>query len=439
MRYDWLLEPVSEAEPCGLDLDEAGDDEYLNYVLSVTGRIPERYFRKEDGKPIERNEIKLKDEVEAIDGLLARTRDIRLLCVEVRLQSFVGEFSGFADCLDAMAGLVERFWADVHPQAAEGDFTLRQNVLSALDDWWQVIQPLQQTALVRDKRLGPIVYRHAAIAQGSVQKRADENVPDMNDVLRTIASEENRAMSDLTFAAAVRASAALARLRKAFIENSGYDYVPSFDRLSAFLDQVVALFRTSRPELAQAGPETPGPEEEDGGEAADGPASPAAPEPKAAPARGLIANHADATAALLAVETYFASWEPSAPALLLVHQARTLVGKPLIHTLEVLLPEAAAKALIRIKGDINLQLNMAHLKQLTEGVPGLAEATGEAGAPTNSFAADTRAEALTLMAEVELFFKTVEPSSPIPILLARAGGFSNRDFNAILKDLLSPN
>ena len=81
--------------------------------------------------------------------------------------------------------------------------------------------------------------------------------------------------------------------------------------------------------------------------------------------KGLGGTHADAAAALLAVETYFAANEPSTPALILVHQARTLVGKPLIHALEVLLPEAAPRAMIKIQGEINVQLNMTQLKQLT--------------------------------------------------------------------------
>jgi type VI secretion system protein ImpA len=45
---------------------------------------------------------------------------------------------------------------------------------------------------------------------------------------------------------------------------------------------------------------------------------------------------------------------------------------------------------------------------------------------------------MMLMAEVEHFFKTAEPSSPVPMLLAKASGFANRDFNAILKDLIGP-
>ncbi|MDW6025445.1 type VI secretion system ImpA family N-terminal domain-containing protein [Mesorhizobium sp. BAC0120] len=436
MRYDWLLEPVSEAEPCGPDLDDIGDEKYLNYVLSVTSRIPERYYRADTDKAIDRAEIKLKDEVETIGSLLKETRDVRLLCIEARFQSFAGELSGFADCVEAIAGLVERFWEDVHPKAIDGDFTLRQNMLGGLDDWWQVIQPLQHAALVRDKRLGPVLFRHFAIASGSAEKRGNEAVPDIGDIHRALAAEENRALCDISFDAAKRAAAALTRIREAFIENSGYDYVPSFDRLQAFLEPLLKLFQAARPELVVAAApveEAPATGDGDGSQAADVSA-----EAKAPSVQGVIASQADAAAALLAIETYFAAHEPSAPALLLIHQARTLVGKPLIHAIEVLLPEAAPRAMIKIQGDFNLQLNMAQLKQLTADVANPANGANGSDASSNTFSAGSRGEAMTLMAEVEHFFKTAEPSSPVPMLLAKASGFANRDFNAILKDLIGP-
>ena len=159
MRYDWLLQPVSEPEPCGPDLDDVGDDKYLNYVLSVSSRIPDRFYRADTGKPFDRTELKLKEELDTIGGLLKESRDLRLLCIEARFQSFAGDLPAFADCLEAIAGLVERFWSDVHPKAFEGDFTLRQNRLSGIDDWSQVIQPLQHATLVRDRRLGAITLR----------------------------------------------------------------------------------------------------------------------------------------------------------------------------------------------------------------------------------------------------------------------------------------
>ena len=169
-------------------------------------------------------------------------------------------------------------------------------------------------------------------------------------------------------------------MREAFIENSGYDYVPSFDRLIAFLRQAAGTVPRGAAGAGGLGA-APQPSEEAAGDddaSEDGGASRLCRAPQRP--QGLVTSHADAAAALLAVEEYFAAREPSTPALILVHQARTLVGKPLIHALEVLLPEAAPRAMIKIQGEINVQLNMTQLKQLTADVPKLANGANGAAA-----------------------------------------------------------
>jgi type VI secretion system protein ImpA len=40
------------------------------------------------------------------------------------------------------------------------------------------------------------------------------------------------------------------------------------------------------------------------------------------------------------------------------------------------------------------------------------------------------------MDQVALYYRAVEPSSPIPYLVERARGFADRDFLSILKDFL---
>jgi type VI secretion system protein ImpA len=440
MRYDRLLEPVTEQEPCGPDLDEIGDEKYLNYVLPAASRVPERFYKADTDKPIERSEIKLKAEVEEIAALLEASRDIRLLCIEARFQSFAGDLPGFADCIQAIAGLVERFWEDVHPKSSEGDFTLRQNVLSGLDDWWQIIHPLQHLPLVRDKRLGPVTFRHFAVASGAAQKRADETPIDLSDIYRALSAEENREASDASIAAITRTEQALASIRNSFIANAGYDYVPSFDKLSDFLSKAVALFGVARPDLqlGASGSDEPGEGEAPGADATiNGAQQPAAASRDPAYA-GTIATHADATAALLAVEAYFASREPSSPALILVHQARMLVGKPLVYAIEALVPEAAARAVIKFQSGIAFQLAMPAMKNLTDTVAKSEPAQGVTPVSGGVYVAQSRSEAMALIAEVELFFKTAEPSSPIPMLLAKANGFTNRNFDMILKDLIGP-
>ena len=249
MRYDWLLEPISEAEPCGPDLDDVGDEKYLNYVLAVTGRIPDRYYRQDTGRPIDRAEIKLKEETRS--DRRAPQGDTRSQAAQHRgaVPELCRRVAGFADCLEAMGGLVERFWSDVHPKAIEGDFTMRQNVFAGSMTGRRSYSRCKMrpwcvtSALVRSR------LRQYAVATGAAEKREDETIPEIGEIQRSIAAEEMRAQSDLSFDAA-SAPRRVVEGTRCFIENSGYDYVPSFDSLIAFFSQLLELFRTARPELA---------------------------------------------------------------------------------------------------------------------------------------------------------------------------------------------
>lgn len=437
MRHERLLEPIDEKEPCGPDLDEVGDSEYMNYVLPAEERVPERYYDKLSGEPFDRTQIDLKSELQAIDALLARSRDLRLICLEARFQSFVGQFADFAGCLQAAAGLVERFWEDVHPRGEAGDFTFRQNVLAALDDWAKIIQPLQHLPLVRDRRLGPVTFRHYAVASGAAQPREDETGPGTGEILQALGNADNADQAKANFEALSGARAALSSIRNSFIANAGYEYAPGFDRLDDFLKQAGELIARARPDLlAAAGPAVAdaaeSPPAAGAAEAGDGPAA-ASPAPAAA-ASPAIADQADAVAALLAAESYFAAREPSAPSLILVHQARMLIGRPLVEAIETLLPEMADRAVVRFDGDGNFQLAMPQMRTLSERIVNGSAAEGEE--LPRSFSASTRAEAEALMAGVESHFRKAEPSSPVPMLLGKARSYLGRDFVMILKDLI---
>ena len=58
------------------------------------------------------------------------------------------------------------------------------------------------------------------------------------------------------------------------------------------------------------------------------------------------------------------------------------------------------------------------------------------GAPaTTRFEAKSRDDAAALIASVEAYFRLAEPSSPVPLLLARARALIGRDFAALLPQL----
>ncbi len=86
----------------------------------------------------------------------------------------------------------------------------------------------------------------------------------------------------------------------------------------------------------------------------------------AAAALKSIPNHESAKAALKAAEGYFRRNEPSSPALILVHQAGNLIGRPLTEALTALMPTASAKAALRIEGGYQFDIDLARMKSITE-------------------------------------------------------------------------
>ena len=185
--------------------------------------------------------------------------------------------------------------------------------------------------------------------------------------------------------------------------------------------------------------------------------------------------------------------EPSSPAMILIHQARLLVGRPLVEALEALLPEPSAHAMLRFESGFKFNLDITRMKLVTDDMlAGFAAASdgsesngydtsnsyaeeqpvvesSDGGEPTDEAAATegstdetptalahpppmtspdvrgvpaftvaSRQEASVLLTAVENFFRLVEPSSPVTLLLARARAYIGKDFAAILNELLPP-
>lgn len=442
MELEEILQPLDGSEPCGPDLDEIGDDEYLSYMLPAEDRLPSRFFDG-NGAPFDRTTVDLKREITAISSLLAKSRDLRLLALEARFQILAGQIVGFCDAIAKMSALVDRHWDAVNPRPFDGDHTMRVNTLGGLDDRTTVILPLQHATIVRDRRIGPVSSRQYAVATGKTPPRDGEAVADAGALMDALRSVENREAITTVHAALVNARAGLAATRARFIDEVGYEQAPRFDGLDEVLGDVAGLLEEALPELGSGGVsgQDAGASAEAGDEFASpaptlGAAAPAGPAPSAPASSAPIGSHADAIAALYAAEQYFGRAEPSSPALVLVHQARTLIGKPMVAAIEALMPESADRLKIRFDGAMKFQLDINRVRTLTDSI-----AEGSLEAPllehsSNEYAAKSRAEAAGLMAAVEAYYKTAEPSSPVPMLLSKARAYLSRDFLAILNDLI---
>jgi type VI secretion system protein ImpA len=434
MRNASLREPVSAEAPSGPDLDENGDAAYADYTTLAGSRLPERFFSKEGSGsdrevPFDRGRIDIEAETRQVNELLERTRDVRLLLFEARFQALSGSFRGFADCLQDVAELVDVFWDSFHPALDGDDFSRRQNALEELESQVQVILPLTYAPLVGSGGAA-VSYRSYMVATGKARPRTDEPVPTIDEVMEALASSRNTEQATTVGNALQDCTAALAAIRNTFITRAGHGSAPDVERLTKLLTEIAALLGEVRPDIAPT---------QDGATATAGgglSAEPAGQHPSLGAVQ--IGSQFEAAAALQAAERYFQFREPSAPALILIHQARMLYGKPLVTALEALLPETAVNAVLRFEGGLRFDIGLGQMKLVTEDVA-LTEPTPpveDEDAPVIEFSAETRNDAASLMLGVEAYYRSVEPSSPIPMLLTKARSYLNKDFSAILNELL---
>ena len=162
-------------------------------------------------------------------------------------------------------------------------------------------------------------------------------------------------------------------------------------------------------------------------------ATPLEPAPAgAAPAAtGGLATTTAVVAALAGVIAYFERSEPSNPALLLLKQAQRLIGRNFLEIMRILAPDHFEQAVFGIGRAHQLDLPMPRLTEPFAGAPPDQETQPAEPAPVRD-----RSGALALLQQIESFYASAEPSSPIPSLCERSRKFCSVDFLTILKQIL---
>jgi len=409
-----LCVPLSETDPCGPDLDLSGDAEYLNFFAQTEGILPSSFFSAEDGKPFDRASVDLPRQIEAIAPLWERSRDLRLLVIRARLTILNRDLAGFAVSMATIAEWLEKFGNEVHPRAADGDLGARVAVLGSLE-LPTVVFPLQYVPLCEGRRIGAVTYRSWMIASGDVKPRANEQKHPSATLADAIADAPADVLS-ATRKHVTMLKTSLARIRNVFMLQ---DVSLGLENLPALVDRIQGLVD---PQAAQREETVAGAEHD------IAPAGPAGDAPT---------SLADAQQALAAIADYYARSEPSSPTLPLVRQAHQLIGKSFFEVMSILVPTQMEKAAFQIGADLFFELPVSKLSKLPESAPA-PEASPSSSRPGGSpqYRVESRAQAIALLDQVQRFFRHAEPSSPVPMLCDRARAFAERDFMAVLRDVL---
>jgi type VI secretion system protein ImpA len=431
MKIEPLLEPVSAEAPCGEDLKKSRDAGFMDIYLASNGRLPKQYVMRggvgnEVGDTLlDRSEIKFRDEARPLDDLLLRSRDLRYLVLRAQWAALTANLPELADTVEVCAALLETFGPAVQPEKPDD----RKRALNGLSNLHTVVLPLQFQGLTGTN---DVTLRKIRVAREESTPFSFEEDIKLQPLLDALRSEANAKAVTQTHEQLVRLRDGLARLAAACKSEGGGNFTPDLAGVSDTVRQMLTAISEVRSDLQAAAPEP----QADAAPADDANTdAPAAAQARVADLPGpKVVSQTHARRLLEACEAYYRRNEPSSAALLLVTQARLLIGRPLIEAIETLMPENAGAARISF-GPGRFLLGMDQLRGLTGAADEAQDAAPEPD-PGPEVSVTNPAEAAATIRSVEEWFRTAERSSPVPMLLARARGYLNRDFQSLLDELL---
>lgn len=318
-----LQAPISEASPCGDDLEY--DPSFTALDAAAQGK-PEQQFGDTVIPAVEPDWRVVAEQAEM---LLRRSKDVRVTVLLLRASTRLQGMVGFTLGLQLLTGLLDRFWEGIHPKldADDGnDPTMRLNALAPLSDEAMVVRDLYDVPIGTARGVGPIRVYDIAIAYNTltaVGGEATYSLAQVNGGLEQILTDTPETRTVL-----LDVSTSTRRLQGLLSERSGRVDVIDLGRLNtigAVLRQacnaVAGEPGESDKALEGAPVETP---------ATNRPTFP----------RGEIQSRQDALQMLDRVIRYLETAEPGNPAPLLIERAKKLIGVSFLEIMANLAPNA---------------------------------------------------------------------------------------------------
>jgi type VI secretion system protein ImpA len=414
--------PVSAENFCGPDPDL--DPQVQNFLAVAEGQLPASY------RDFDRKSFDARPTLQKLEELLQKSRDVRFVVLAAKYFILSDNLNGFVESIQAAATLLKTQWEHCHPTEDSGGIQLRSAYLKSLDDLPTSVLPLQNALLINDRRVGAISIRAILISEKKLPARAEEPVLDADSIREAFLRVEPIAelLKLQTQMSSVVSN--LQDMRQLFVDKVGYDVAPQFEQLPALVKSISEYLTLI---VGQRAPQQQSQGISEGEAASD---QTNAVSDRTASENDTVASPdvgsvKEASNALEAVLTYYASREPSSPSRLLVKQAHLLVGKSFVEAMRMLAPSMAEETKIKIGGDAPFSLDFGQLSSLFPEESQLGDEVFDA----KSYSAATRADATALMRKVEQFYKLTEPSSPIPLLVERARNFVAKDFTSLLREM----
>lgn len=327
---DQLLQPVSEEDPTGEDLEY--DLEFGELERAAEGK-PE-HVMGDDVVPAE--DPNWRDVQAKALELFARTKDLRVGIHLTRSTMNLEGFTGLANGLALIRGMLENYWEGVHPKLDEeddNDPTMRVNSMITLNDRDGFLRSLINVPLVSSRVVGTYCLRHVKIVNGemSLPPNSEESMPEASHIDGAFMEAE---LEDIqaTADAVDQAAEAAAAIDQVFKDQVGTVDAPDLSLLLADMQEIQGVMQT---QLARRGV---GEVEAGDAEAAPGAAG------SVTAIKGEITSRDDVIRTLDKICDFFERNEPSSPVPLLLRRAQRLVSKGFLEILQDLTPDGVSQA-----------------------------------------------------------------------------------------------
>ncbi|HUL67275.1 MAG TPA: type VI secretion system protein TssA [Burkholderiaceae bacterium] len=324
MDLQSLLNEAKDPAPCGPDLEY--DPAFLALEAAVSGK-PEQEIAGKVIAAVEPDWPRVRDEAVA---LLGRSKDLRIAMHLARALTRIDQLRGFVAGITLINGLLDRFWADVHPRLESdnnNDPTTRLNALSPLEapkgvsGTETLLRDLRDALVIPAGPQGRLTVRDLLVLEGKLAPSGEtQPAAAVEGALRT-AVEREAELAGVPGAAV----AAVTRLRELLVEKVGTELAPD---VGVVRDMLMTVARV----VARAT-----------GGAAGGLESTQAAAASAAKIAGDFRGRDDVSRAIDLICSYLERTEPANPAPLLLRRAQRLLNKNFVELIADLAPDSLAQ------------------------------------------------------------------------------------------------
>jgi type VI secretion system protein ImpA len=328
-----LLKPISEEAPCGEDLSY--DASFQALETMVRGK-PETQFSA--AEPPDWKDLRSR-----CLELFTRSKDLRIVIILSVAAVELDGLPGFQESLALLKGLLERYWAAVHPQldpSDNNDPLQRMNIIASMatpigtfGDPFRILERLRAAPLCNSVQMGRYGLAEILRVEAGIPAEGDKSAPTLPQIDAAFRDSNQEELREL-YRTLSDCIALVTGIDELLTRTVGASRAPDLTPLSAELASMQKRIAPYLPAVSDP--------------AAEKTAVPVSgtPLPMASTAPSLIGeirSREDVVKVLHKICEYYAQAEPSSPVPLVLKRAARLAQMDFMQIVKDMSPEAIAQ------------------------------------------------------------------------------------------------